>query len=163
VTVTTNKFLVAALYLGWLVSSAAMAQALDTPQPTSSLNHQPGSVAHPDDITVAGTVQKVVSKHTPGTPVGVHLLVNREQGVIDANVGPYLSKSVQRSLSSGKPVQIVGFSQTSGGQNYLLARQIVVSGRQIVIRNEHGFLVRPQSQNISRRHKGQTDLNGGNQ
>jgi hypothetical protein len=36
-TVTTKKLLVTALGLGWLLSTAAMAQDIDSPQPTAVL------------------------------------------------------------------------------------------------------------------------------
>ena len=94
--------------------------------------------------------------------MGTRILLKSEQGMIEANLGPYLSKDVQEGLANGQAVQIIGIPQTSHGQNYLLARQIVFAGQQITVRNEHGFLVR-QPRTGTSVHKGQSELNGGNQ
>ncbi len=159
---TIRELFVTALCLGWLVCTAAMAQGVDSPQPITKINHWAGNIAHTNDVAVTGTVQKLLSERKPGTPMGARILLKSEQGVIEANLGPYLPKDVQEGLANGQAVQIVGIPQTSHGKNYLLARQLVFAGRQITIRNEHGFLVR-QPRTGSSVHQGQSELNGGNQ
>lgn len=153
---TTHKLLVTALFLGWLVPSAAIAQTIASTQPTSSFNHAK-TLANAKEVAVVGTIQKVVSKHG----AGFHLLLNTENGTINSDLGPYVSEDVRQTLTSGQQVQVIGVSQTSGNHNCLLARQLVFSGRKVVIRNEHGFLVHPRSDTASRHH-GQSELNGGN-
>ncbi len=94
------------------------------------------------EITVNGTVQEVVTKRVAGSPVGMHLLVAGPEGVVDAHVGPYLSKDTQEALHAGLPVQIVGAMEEVRGKHYLLARQVILGGRMFTVRTENGFLAR---------------------
>jgi hypothetical protein len=94
------------------------------------------------EITLNGTVQEVVTKRVPGSPVGVHLLVAGPEGVVDAHVGPYLSKDAQEALHAGLPLQIVGAMEEAHGKHYLLARQLIFGGNTVTVRSENGFLVR---------------------
>lgn len=94
------------------------------------------------EITVNGTVQEVVTKHAAYSPVGMHLLVAGPEGVVDAHVGPYLTKDVQAALHTGLPLQVVGAMEESHGKQYLLARQLIFGGRTVTVRNENGFLAR---------------------
>jgi hypothetical protein len=93
------------------------------------------------EITVTGTVQEIVTKHATGSPAGMHLLVIASQGVVDAHIGPFMTKDTQDALHAGTPVQIVGAMTTLHGKDYLLARQLNIGGRTVTIRSEHGFLV----------------------
>jgi hypothetical protein len=102
------------------------------------------------EITLNGTIQEVISKRIAGSPVGMHLLVAGSQGMVDAHLGPYLTKDTQEVLRTGEPVQIVGAMQELHGKDYLLARQLIVGGRTIVVRSEHGFLVRAHGSRMSR-------------
>jgi len=94
------------------------------------------------EITLNGTIQEVVTKRTAGSPVGMHLLVAGPEGVVDAHVGPYLTKETQEALHAGLPVQIVGAVEQLHGKSILLARQLIFGGRTVTVRNENGFLVR---------------------
>ncbi|HEY1677055.1 MAG TPA: hypothetical protein VGG04_05065, partial [Candidatus Sulfotelmatobacter sp.] len=42
------------------------------------------------ETTINGTVQQVVTKRTPGSPAGMHLIVTGATGTVDAHVGPFL-------------------------------------------------------------------------
>jgi hypothetical protein len=161
--VTINVSFITALCMGWLLSTAAIAQEVVVKQPTGNFKHMASTQAQPNDVGVVGAVQKVVAKSQRGVPAGVHLFLSSPQGIVDANLGPYLSKDVQQSLKAAQSVQVVGVSQTIHGQTYLLAKQLIFSGRLVTIRNEHGFLVRSQVSDTSPRHNGRNDLNGGNQ
>jgi hypothetical protein len=101
------------------------------------------------EITVNGTVQEVVTQRTAGSPVGMHLLVAGSDGLVDAHVGPYLSRDVQEALHMGLPVQIVGAMEQAHGKQYLLARQVVFGGRTVTVRSENGALVRPRGPRIA--------------
>jgi len=92
------------------------------------------------DITVSGTVQKLVKTHVPGAPAGAQLLVAAPQGAVTASLGPNLSRTMLQSMSSGAAVRIAGVMQTINGKEYLLARNLTIAGNQITVRNEHGFL-----------------------
>jgi hypothetical protein len=113
------------------------------------------------EITVTGTIQQVTSEHTPGGPGGLHLFVNGPEGVLDTSVGPHLTEDVQRALSAGQQVQVVGVIQTINGRNYLLARQLILAGRQIPIRNENGFFIHAQPPTGNRSQRSQGEPNGG--
>jgi hypothetical protein len=97
------------------------------------------------EITVKGTVRAVDTQAVIGSPFGVHLLLASETGVIDAILGPFLQRETVEALHNGIPVQIVGSLQDFRGRSYLLARQLNFQGNSVRVRNENGFLVRPQS------------------
>jgi hypothetical protein len=98
-----------------------------------------GTPAH--DVTLAGTVQQVTTARTSGAPVGLQLVAEGPQGAFTASLGFALSDQVRQALSAGTPVQISGVMETLNGKSYLLARRLTVGGEQVIIRNDHGFLV----------------------
>jgi hypothetical protein len=102
------------------------------------------------EITLNGTVQEVVTKRVARNPFGMHLLVAGPEGVVDAHVGPYLSKGTRDALHAGLPVQIVGTMEEAHGDHYLLARQLIFGGRTVTVRSEHGFLVRARGPRMAR-------------
>lgn len=144
-----------------IATSTSLAQDGNSPPSSAAVTALNVKHVAASEITVAGTIQQVPSEPTPGSPAGLHLLVNSPQGVVDASVGPYMTEEVRRDLSTGEQIQVVGVVQTINGHNYLLARQLVLAGRQIPIRNEHGFLVHTQSGSGNRSLPGQSKLNGG--
>ena len=97
------------------------------------------------ETTLNGTIQEVVTRHAPGSPAGTHLLVTGATGVVDAHVGPYLSKQTTQALQKGATVRIVGASVSLHGKEYFLARQLTVGGRTVTVRSKNGLLVRNQS------------------
>jgi hypothetical protein len=96
------------------------------------------------EITLSGDVQQVVTRHVVGAPGGMHLLVAGPNGLVDAHIGPFMSKETKDALHTGTPVQIVGAMATLNGRNYLMARELTVGGTTITVRSEHGFLRRSQ-------------------
>jgi hypothetical protein len=96
-------------------------------------------------VTMNGTVQQLTTAKTAGTQAGGQLMVDGLHGTFIANLGPSISRGLQQSLSSGKPVQISGTMQTTGGQEYLVAYVLTVDGNQIIIRNKNGFLAHTPS------------------
>ena len=118
------------------------------------------------EITLNGTVQEVVSKRIAGSPIGMHLLVTGPQGLVDAHLGPYLTKDTQEALHTGEPVQIVGAMEKLHGTSYLLARQLIFGGRLVTVRSERGFLLRAHSSRVVRPQTVKTSVmepNGGAQ
>jgi hypothetical protein len=93
------------------------------------------------EITVNGSIQMVVTKHVPGSPAGMHLLVDGPEGVVDTHVGSFLSKATKEDLQAGMPVRIVGAMTTERGKRYLLARELTVGNRVVRVRSDRGFLV----------------------
>jgi hypothetical protein len=121
------------------------------------------------EITLNGTIQEVVTqRRESGSPAGLHLLVVGSRGVVDAHLGPFLTKDVQEALHAGTPIQIVGAMQAFQGKNYLLARQVIFGGRLVTVRSENGFLVlvhatrgaRSKPENTSQ-NASQVEINGG--
>jgi hypothetical protein len=96
------------------------------------------------EITLQGTIKEVVPK--PATaPLGLHLMVATTTGTQDVHLGSYLSKNLTENLLHANAQVIVAGSYINlGGRNVLLARQLVVGGQTIAIRNQNGFLIRPK-------------------
>jgi hypothetical protein len=114
-------------------------------------------IAHPQaiggtitssEIALEGPITEVVTKQSAGSPQGTHLLVRGSMQIVDVSVGPYLSSDIASKISEGSQVHVTGVMQTTAkGKTYLMARQLVLNGQTVVIRNERGFLVRYRSQN----------------
>jgi hypothetical protein len=110
------------------------------------------------EITLNGVVQDVISERVPGSPVGTHLLIAASQGVVDAHLGAFLSPDTRDALHAGESVEIVGAVTRINGKDYLLARQLILDGRTIMIRTQRGFLVHSLPLRAS---TSQTETNGG--
>ena len=115
------------------------------------------------EIALNGTIQEVITKHTAGSPAGMHLLVAGPGGLVDAHVGPFLSKETKAALVAGRPVKIVGATTTLHGKSYLLARQLTVGENIVTVRSSRGILMPPHSDAARARIKksSQTEHNGG--
>lgn len=119
------------------------AVALAAEQPDTQLPSTPfgatglNNPAH--DTTMTGTVQRLIA----APAAGLQLVIDGPQGSLTASLGPNVSREVRQSLSEGTPVQISGQMQTIDGKQYLLARKLTIDGKQIVVRNENGFLIHP--------------------
>jgi hypothetical protein len=129
----------------WLVAAMllAMAAASATPPPSSSSGE--GSALAFDktkEITVVGTVERLVTHPASGGPAGFHLFVSTSGKTVDAHLGPFLSKQNQEALAVGQSVQIIGVGTNFHGKDVLLARQLIFAGRLVTVRNERGFFVR---------------------
>jgi hypothetical protein len=156
------------LFAGLLTSLlfAALAVPLGAqPAPASRPGQGFGPVyeaAH--ETTLNGTIQQVVTKHTVGSPAGMHLLVAGPRGLVDAHVGPFLSKQTKEALHTGTPVQIVGAMTSLHGRNYLLARELNVGGSTVTVRSERGLLSPVPSARVRRarsKKTSQPEPNGG--
>jgi len=121
-----------------VTSCPVAAEGGGSPQSGSSLKEWKAS----DEITFGGTIGEVLSKNPVGAPAGLNLLMNGSQGVLYVSLGPNLSDDVKHALSAGQMIQVVGVVHSLDGQDYLLARELVIGNQKIEIRNEHGFLVR---------------------
>jgi hypothetical protein len=98
------------------------------------------------DINMTGTVQQFITAHSSGLQV----VVDGQQGSFTASLGPNLSSDVRQSLSQGAPAQVSVIQQTINGKQYLLVRKLTVAGKETVVRNEKGFLIRTPSSQRSR-------------
>jgi hypothetical protein len=141
---------------------AGLAMAADTATTTKATGFGPFYDAK-HEITLTGTIQEVVDKHTAGAPAGMHLLVAASQGVVDAHLGPFMNKDTKEALHTGTPVQIVGAMVTLHGKEYLYARQLIFGGRTVTVRSEHGSLtvVQPRTQGVRTQKSSTSVANGG--
>jgi hypothetical protein len=113
------------------------------------------------EISVSGMVQEVVTKHTPGSPAGMHLIVSGVSGLVDAHVGYFLTKNTRAALHVGLPVQIVGAMVTMHGRQILLARQLSFGGRTVTVRNRNGFMAHPVNPRTRTLRSASSTTNGG--
>jgi hypothetical protein len=139
------------------------------------LGTQPASTTHPaqgfgpvydasHEITLNGTIQEFVTKRVVGSPTGMHLLVAGPDGVVDARVGPFLSKETKEALRTGAPIRIVGAMTSLRGKNYLLARELTVGGTTVKLRSTNGAPMHGGSTTARRSRTKETakvELNGG--
>jgi hypothetical protein len=152
------------LSLFCIIGSRSASAQSNAPANLSAASHgSSNSQFLSNEITFVGTIQKPAAKAVHGSPRELHLMVAGPQGVFDANVGPYLTADVKQSLSAGQQVQVAGVVQTFHGKDYLLVRELTVAGRILTIRNEHGFLVRPQASSATRAQHRANSRNGGAQ
>jgi hypothetical protein len=98
------------------------------------------------ETALAGIIEEVVTTHVAGSPAGLHLLVSGANGVVDAHLGPFLTKETKATLQKGTPVQIVGSTVQLREKQYLLARELTVDGHTVTIRSARGFLVYPRGE-----------------
>ncbi len=126
-----------------IVPLGAHAASATRPAPGARLVYD---AAH--EITLEGTIQQVVTKHTVGSPAGMHLLVAGPEGLTDAHVGPFLTKSTKAALVAGMPVKIVGSTSMLHGKSYLLARQLTVGEKTVTVRSKRGIMMPPHSDNL---------------
>jgi hypothetical protein len=154
------SLLPAILLCGGLIMDAT-AQSSVTSQPSTGFIGWDTSKPKSSDIAVTSIIQEVVPNHASGIPAGIHVMLGTPQGVLDASVGPYLTPDIQQALVAGKQVQVLGQMKTINEQKYLLVRQLVLDGKPIVVRNDHGSLVRTRSHERSVTQSSLSDQNGG--
>jgi hypothetical protein len=130
----------ACIFLAVLSASASVSKESSTAGQGFGFTYDPAR-----EVTLVGTVKEFVTQHVAGSPVGLHVLISASGKTVDAHIGPVLSKQVQETLHVGELVQVVGVRENAHGKNFLLARQLIYGGRQVTVRNERGFFVRPAS------------------
>jgi hypothetical protein len=154
------SLLPAIVFCGGLIMEAT-AQSNVTSQPSTGFIGWDTSKPKSSDVAVTSNIQEVVPNHASGIPTGLHLMLGTPQGVLDASVGPYLPPGVQQALVAGKQVQVFGQVKTIHEQKYLLVRQLVLDGKPIVVRNDHGSLIRTRSQERTHAQSSLNNQDGG--
>ena len=137
---------------------------------------QPAAEAHPlhfvghgydkaHEVTINATISQMITKHAAGSPAGLHLLVTGPEGLVDAHLGPFMTRQTQSALRAGTAVQIVGAMETVHGKQYLLARELTVGGRTITVRSSNGMLRvgQPSRQHQMHRNRSRVEVRGGAQ
>jgi hypothetical protein len=159
--IVMKKIFIAALpavLLGGMLAKGVTAQTSTTSQPSTEFI---GWDANAHEVAVTAIIQQAVPNHSSGIPVGLHLMLGTPQGVVDASVGPYLSAEIQQALIAGKTVQVTGQVKTIHNQNFLIVRQLVLDGRSVRVRNDHGSLVHIRSKERTHSQTLSGDQNGG--
>jgi hypothetical protein len=143
----------------------SQAQVSDSPAATSPTAHPQaiGATIISANVALDGPITEVVTKQSSGSPQGTHLLVRGSMQIVDVSVGPYLSSDVTKNISEGSQVHVTGVMQTTAkGKTYLMARQLVLNGQTVVIRNKNGYLVRYRNLQSGSRHAGPNQAGGVN-
>ncbi|MEI9977667.1 MAG: hypothetical protein WDN23_01475 [Edaphobacter sp.] len=155
-----NSLLPAILLCGALTMDAVAQNSVMT-QPSAGFVGWDASKPTSSDVAITAIIQEVVPNHASGIPAGLHLMLGTPQGVLDASVGPYLAPDIQQALVAGKQVQVFGQVKIIHDQKYLLIRQLVLDSTPIVVRNDHGSLIRTRSQERTQTQSSLNDQNGG--
>ena len=129
--------------------------------PSSGFIGWDSSKTKSSDAAITAIIQQVVPNGTSGIPAGLHVMLGTPQGVLDASVGPYLTPDIRQALVAGKQIQVFGQVKTINDQKYLLVRQLVLDGKPVVVRNDHGSLVRTRSHERSITQSSLNNQNGG--
>jgi hypothetical protein len=112
---------------------------------SNSLGMAHFNAAH--QVTLQGSIKEIVAKPS-AAPLGLHMMVASTTGTQDVHLGSYLPKNVTENLlHDNAQVIVVGSYVNVAGKNVLLARQLVVAGQTVSIRNEHGFLIHTKPAN----------------
>jgi hypothetical protein len=152
--------LLPAILLCVALASDATAQNTVAAQPSGFIGWD-ATKTKSSDVAVTAIIQEVVPNRASGIPAGLHVMLGTPEGVLDASVGPYLATDIQQALVAGKQVQVFGQVKTINDQKYLLVRQLVLDGKQIVVRNDHGSLVHTRSQERTQTQSSLSNQNGG--
>jgi len=98
------------------------------------------------EVTLSGTVSSVLTRPSPGTIAGSHLLFATDTAVVDASLGRWgLQGKGALSVVPGQQVEVTGVMKTLKGEQVFIARSVKVDGQVYTMRNEHGIPVSPQA------------------
>jgi hypothetical protein len=135
------------------------------------LNAQTGATASPSGktfvgwntaatlTTITGIIQKPGSTTSSRCSAGSCASLATPQGNVLVLLGSYQKKALQDVVVPGSSMQASGQIQDVDRQKLLVAKQIVVGGKTIAIRNGHGSLIHERT---GTRVHTQTLQNGGN-
>jgi len=129
----------------WLLAAMLLALAAEATPPAQSSSVDRGSGLAYDqtkEVTLVGTVERLVTHPPSGGPAGLHLFISTSGKTVDAHLGPFFSQQNQEALEAAQSVQVVGISTSIHGKDVVLARQLIFGGRLVIVRNERGVLVR---------------------
>jgi DNA/RNA endonuclease YhcR with UshA esterase domain len=149
-----------------IVSAAAallaIALAIPAGAQTPSRKASPAAATRYDvsrEVTIEGTVARVVSAPTPGMLVGAHVYLTTSAGTVDAHLGIYAMRGANAlKIAPGERVRMTGVMVTVKDQPILLVRTAQTGAGTYAIRDAHGFPLRPASASATRPEK---DAKGG--
>jgi len=102
------------------------------------------------EVTLSGTVVRVLTSPSPGMAWGPHLLIDTVSGTVDACLGRWgLQGKGAFSASVGQRVDVTGAMTTFNSRQVFLARVVKADGKVYTLRNERGIPVSPQARERS--------------
>jgi len=110
-----------------------------------------------DEVTLPGTVTRVVTKASPGMIAGSHLLLTTSFGPVDASLGRFgLHGYRALSVAAGQQIEVTGVMRTIKEKPIFLVRTIKADGEVYTLRNLHGVQLSPQARQRAGQKLGQT-------
>jgi hypothetical protein len=99
-----------------------------------------------EEVTLSGTVARVLARGEPGMIVGAHFLLQTSAGLVDASLGRFAFEGRDAlTVAAGQQVEATGVMRTVKGGQVFVVRTLEIQGEVYVIRNEHGFALSPQA------------------
>jgi hypothetical protein len=110
-----------------------------------------------DEVTLPGTVSRIVTKAAPGMIAGSHLRLTTSSGSVDASLGRFgLHGYGAVSVAGGQQIEVTGVMRTIKDKPVFLVRTIKVGGEVYTLRNQHGVQLSPQARQRAEQKTGQT-------
>lgn len=131
------------------------------PPPTAATGSSLGRWNLSDETTVGGVIRELLAKKPDGAPAGLSFVMTGSQHALTVSVGANLDPKIRDLLKVGETVRVTGVVRSFAGQDCLLAREIVVGGQKIEVRNSNGLPVRMGPSDGAPRKHAESDLNGG--
>ena len=103
-----------------------------------------------DEVTLSGTVSRVVTNASPGMIPGAHLLLATPDGPVDASLGRFgLQGYGAVFVVGGEPIEATGVMKTIRDKVVLLVRSVRVGGETYNIRSERGVALSPRARQLA--------------
>jgi hypothetical protein len=118
-------------------ASWAIAQSSISSPNASASSLQPWKAS--DETSVGGVIREVLTKKPMGAPIGLSFVMTGSQHTLTVNVGRDLDPQVRDLVKAGETVRVTGVVRAFGGEDYLLAREMVIGGKTIELRTANGF------------------------
>jgi hypothetical protein len=132
------------LVIFFLISSPSPLQAQTTA--ASARSAAPLNYDIAQEVTLTGTVSRVLTEAAPGMIVGSHLLLATSSGPVDACLGRFGLRGYGAvSVAAGQQIEATGVMKTIKYKPVFLVRIVKVGGEVYTIRNQHGVLLSPQA------------------
>jgi hypothetical protein len=111
--------------------------------PAAAASEPPRAYDATKEVVISGTISEVAARPKAGLPSGMHLMLSTTEGQVDVHLGPYAGRTAtQNGLIPGATIQVTGVTMHFAAGDVFLARQVVVNGQTLTIRNQNGIPVR---------------------
>ena len=149
----TRRQVMRRLFTGMGIGSLlALLLALQPAQgQTTTTSVGPFSYDLSQEVTLSGTVSSVLTKASPGTVAGSHLLLTTPSGQVDISLGVSgLRGAGALSVAAGQQVEVIGVMKSFKDKQVFFARTVMVGEHSYAIRNKHGIPITPQARERAR-------------